>query len=359
MLIYTSGSTGRPKGVMLSHTNLDAMSSQMAEAMRITQDDHCLLILPLFHANALFVSFLTPIRAGGAAQHPRPLLRRGVRGRDRPAAADVLLSGADHLRHARVRPGRARGRLLVPPVRSVRRRPGLPGAADRGRRHARVRADRGLRPHRGHLRVDRQPARRPAAARHRRGGAARSGGRGDVRGRRAAAGRRAGRGGHPGRQRHGRLPRPPRGHGRDAARRMAPHRRRRHPRRRRLPPHRGPDQGPDHPRRREPLSEGDRGGADRAGRRPRGRRGRRARRYLRGGPGRLRDHLPRGHRRRRGPPGPVPRTAVPAVKVPVAIDVVDALPKNPVGKIDKPALRQLQAPDRISPPAPAPVNTGA
>ncbi len=64
MLIYTSGSTGRPKGVMLSHANLDAMSSQMAEAMRITRDDHCLLILPLFHANALFVSFLTPIRVG-------------------------------------------------------------------------------------------------------------------------------------------------------------------------------------------------------------------------------------------------------------------------------------------------------
>ena len=64
MLIYTSGSTGRPKGVMLSHANLDAMSSQMAEAMRVTEDDHCLLILPLFHANALFVSFLTPIRVG-------------------------------------------------------------------------------------------------------------------------------------------------------------------------------------------------------------------------------------------------------------------------------------------------------
>jgi long-chain acyl-CoA synthetase len=64
MLIYTSGSTGRPKGVMLSHANLDAMTSMMAEGVRITEEDHCLLILPLFHANALFVSFLTPIRMG-------------------------------------------------------------------------------------------------------------------------------------------------------------------------------------------------------------------------------------------------------------------------------------------------------
>ena len=64
MLIYTSGSTGRPKGVMLSHANLDAMTSQMSSALQITDEDHCLLILPLFHANALFASFLTPIRVG-------------------------------------------------------------------------------------------------------------------------------------------------------------------------------------------------------------------------------------------------------------------------------------------------------
>ena len=31
------------------------------------------------------------------------------------------------------------------------------------------------------------------------------------------------------------------------------------------------------------------------------------------------------------------------VKVPVAVHVLEALPKNPVGKIDKPALRALLA----------------
>ncbi|UDY23325.1 class I adenylate-forming enzyme family protein [Nocardioides sp. Kera G14] len=81
MLIYTSGSTGRPKGVELTHANLDAMSSQMADHMEITPDDHCLLILPLFHANAIFVSFLTPIRAGGRLTimgrfHPTEFLQR-------------------------------------------------------------------------------------------------------------------------------------------------------------------------------------------------------------------------------------------------------------------------------------------
>ncbi|WP_234350841.1 class I adenylate-forming enzyme family protein [Streptomyces sp. JHA19] len=65
LLVYTSGSTGRPKGVMLDHGNIDAMTSQMGAAMKLTGDDHCLLVLPLFHVNAICVSFLSTILAGG------------------------------------------------------------------------------------------------------------------------------------------------------------------------------------------------------------------------------------------------------------------------------------------------------
>lgn len=64
LLVYTSGSTGRPKGVMLDHANLDAMSRIMIEAIAVSPDEHCLLFLPLFHVNAILVSFLTPFRAG-------------------------------------------------------------------------------------------------------------------------------------------------------------------------------------------------------------------------------------------------------------------------------------------------------
>lgn len=64
LLIYTSGSTGRPKGVMLDHANLEAMASMLAEHLRIGADDHCLLILPLFHVNSLCVSFLAPVLMG-------------------------------------------------------------------------------------------------------------------------------------------------------------------------------------------------------------------------------------------------------------------------------------------------------
>ncbi|TCC53495.1 AMP-dependent synthetase [Kribbella capetownensis] len=65
LLIYTSGSTGRPKGVMLSHANLSAMATMMASHLQITRDDHCLLVLPLFHVNAICISFLTPMSVGG------------------------------------------------------------------------------------------------------------------------------------------------------------------------------------------------------------------------------------------------------------------------------------------------------
>jgi acyl-CoA synthetase (AMP-forming)/AMP-acid ligase II len=65
LLIYTSGSTGRPKGVRINHANLSSMTASMVKTMALTQDDHCLLVLPLFHANAICVSFLATIRAGG------------------------------------------------------------------------------------------------------------------------------------------------------------------------------------------------------------------------------------------------------------------------------------------------------
>ncbi len=76
LLIYTSGTTGRPKGVMLDHANLDAMCHSVIHAFSLTRADHSLLILPLFHVNGIVVGTLSPLLAGGRAT---------VAGRFRPA----------------------------------------------------------------------------------------------------------------------------------------------------------------------------------------------------------------------------------------------------------------------------------
>jgi acyl-CoA synthetase (AMP-forming)/AMP-acid ligase II len=66
LLIYTSGTTGTPKGVMLDHANLDAMAAMGRQALDIGPADRCLLILPLFHVNGIVVSVLAPLLAGAS-----------------------------------------------------------------------------------------------------------------------------------------------------------------------------------------------------------------------------------------------------------------------------------------------------
>jgi acyl-CoA synthetase (AMP-forming)/AMP-acid ligase II len=65
LLIYTSGTTGTPKGVMLGHDNLAAMIDAIVPAARVTASDHSLLVLPLFHVNGLVVGTLAPLAVGG------------------------------------------------------------------------------------------------------------------------------------------------------------------------------------------------------------------------------------------------------------------------------------------------------
>ena len=66
LLIYTSGTTGRPKGVMLDHANISATAELLIGWFDMTAETRCLLVLPLFHVNGIMVSVVSPLLAGGS-----------------------------------------------------------------------------------------------------------------------------------------------------------------------------------------------------------------------------------------------------------------------------------------------------
>jgi long-chain acyl-CoA synthetase len=66
VIIYTSGTTGKPKGVLLTHGNLLANAQQIAEWLKLGENDRALMIMPLFHVNALMTTVLAALWAGGS-----------------------------------------------------------------------------------------------------------------------------------------------------------------------------------------------------------------------------------------------------------------------------------------------------
>jgi malonyl-CoA/methylmalonyl-CoA synthetase len=53
MMLYTSGTTGRPKGVVWTHANLRAQLETLSEAWGWAADDRTLLVLPLHHVHGI------------------------------------------------------------------------------------------------------------------------------------------------------------------------------------------------------------------------------------------------------------------------------------------------------------------
>src|ERR1044071_3702008 len=66
IIIYTSGTTGRPKGCLLTHGNLLANARQIVEWLGFTEDDRLLTVMPLFHMNAVSVTTMSALYAGGS-----------------------------------------------------------------------------------------------------------------------------------------------------------------------------------------------------------------------------------------------------------------------------------------------------
>ena len=85
LLVYTSGTTGAPKGALLSHGTLLASAEAVRLAWRWTPADRLVLALPLFHVHGLGVGLHGTLTAGASA-----VLR------PRFDAADVLDAAARH-----------------------------------------------------------------------------------------------------------------------------------------------------------------------------------------------------------------------------------------------------------------------
>jgi long-chain acyl-CoA synthetase len=64
VLLYTSGTSGKPKGVMLTHGNISANIRQVVEHAHFTTDDVMLGVLPQFHSFGLTVLTLLPLTLG-------------------------------------------------------------------------------------------------------------------------------------------------------------------------------------------------------------------------------------------------------------------------------------------------------
>ncbi len=55
-ILYTSGTTGRPKGAMLSHDNLASNSATLKKTWNFSESDALIHALPIFHTHGLFVA---------------------------------------------------------------------------------------------------------------------------------------------------------------------------------------------------------------------------------------------------------------------------------------------------------------
>ncbi|TMV15483.1 malonate--CoA ligase [Arenibacterium halophilum] len=64
--LYTSGTTGRSKGAMLTQDNLLSNARTLTDHWRFTADDVLLHALPIFHTHGLFVATNITLTAGGS-----------------------------------------------------------------------------------------------------------------------------------------------------------------------------------------------------------------------------------------------------------------------------------------------------
>lgn len=66
LVLHTSGTTARPKIVPLAHRNLCASAHNIRQTLRLSEQDRCLNVMPLFHIHGLVAALLASLSAGAS-----------------------------------------------------------------------------------------------------------------------------------------------------------------------------------------------------------------------------------------------------------------------------------------------------
>jgi malonyl-CoA/methylmalonyl-CoA synthetase len=126
MMVYTSGTTGRPKGVVTTHANIEAQVTSLIGAWGWSRDDHIVLVLPLHHVHGIVNVLTCALWAGAVCEmlpgfEPEQLWDRLASGEPTlfmavPTIYRKLIAtweGAEPTRRERWSRGAARLRLMV------------------------------------------------------------------------------------------------------------------------------------------------------------------------------------------------------------------------------------------------------
>jgi malonyl-CoA/methylmalonyl-CoA synthetase len=68
LIVYTSGTTGKPKGVVTTHANIAAQIGSLVEAWGWTPRDNALLVLPLHHVHGIINVLGSALAAGASCE---------------------------------------------------------------------------------------------------------------------------------------------------------------------------------------------------------------------------------------------------------------------------------------------------
>ncbi len=106
LICFTSGTTGAPKGAVLRHRNLLAGTESVVRAWRMTPEDRLVHCLPIFHAHGLVVGAYGTMAAGGSAVLLAGFSPDGVADAARDHRASLFF-GVPTMYHRLVASGRA------------------------------------------------------------------------------------------------------------------------------------------------------------------------------------------------------------------------------------------------------------